>query len=54
MLQAKCKTKCSYGEAGEVVELKQDKLTKRQEVMLELYEAPKVKKLDEQKKTDKK
>lgn len=46
MLQAKCKFKCSYGEKGDVIELKQDKLTERQSVMLELYEAPKVKKAD--------
>lgn len=44
MLQAKCKTKCSYGEAGDVIELDQKELTARQLVMLEEYKAPEVKK----------
>lgn len=49
MQLAKCKFKCSYGEAGEIIELKDGELTKRQSVMLELYEEPKVKKLETKK-----
>lgn len=40
-----CKTKCSYGEKGEVVKMKlpDGELSDRQAVMLKHYEAPTVK-----------
>lgn len=50
MYRVKCK--CTYGAAGDIVSLDVAKLTPRQEVMLEKYEAPEVKKVD--KKDDKK
>lgn len=46
------KCKCTYGAAGDIVSLDVAKLTPRQEVMLEKYEAPEVKQVD--KKDDKK
>ena len=43
--QVICKTKCSYGEKGEVIEmsLPGGELTERQKVMLAFYEKPTVK-----------
>lgn len=46
-----CKMKCSYGDKGDLIELKADSLTERQEIMLKPYKEPVVKEVKQASKT---